>query len=312
MKEKFQTGYEMAKFLRSFSYLYFQNFFREAMTMEKTKKFVLVPWDFTPVAENALLHAIKVAKMVDHEIVLQHITKSKLSDTERNHLFSRLEKISAKYTTEYRIPINPVITVGSIFTSISEYANENKVRMVVMGTHGMKGVQKITGSWALKVIVGTKAPFLVVQEKPANWSKYKNIVFPVDFKSENKEKIQWAIYMGKYFDSKIHILKAKISDKSLLKKTTINLNYAAKYLIQNGIEYEIHELPKSGNFAKDSLIFAQDMNADVILITTTKNITVASYVLGAQEQYIIANSSKIPVLCVNPMASAHSAGFISV
>jgi len=280
--------------------------------MKTTSKIILVPWDFTPIAENALLHAIKVAKMVDHEVVLLHITKSKLSEKERKPLVSKLEELSKKYSSEHRIPIHTDIVTGSIFSSISEYANENKTRMVVMGTHGMKGVQKITGSWALKVIVGTKAPFLVVQEKPGDWLKYKNIVFPVDFKSENKEKIQWAIYMGKYFDSKIHIVRAKISDKSLLKKTTVNLNYAAKFLIQNSIDYEIHELPKSGDFAKDTLTFAQDMNADVILITTTKNITMASYMLGAQEQYIISNSSKIPVLCVNPMVPAHSSGFISV
>jgi hypothetical protein len=36
---------------------------------------------------------------------------------------------------------------------------------------------------------------------------------------------------------------------------------------------------------------------------TTKNITVADYVIGASEQYIIANSSKIPVCCVNPKAT---------
>ncbi|MEZ5011783.1 MAG: hypothetical protein R2744_09390 [Bacteroidales bacterium] len=36
---------------------------------------------------------------------------------------------------------------------------------------------------------------------------------------------------------------------------------------------------------------------------TTKNITMADYVLGAQEQDIIANSSKIPVCCVNPRSS---------
>ena len=273
------------------------------LIMDRERKFILVPWDFTDVAENALLHGIKIAKMVDSKIVLQHVIEKKISKMEKGKLQSTLDWIAEKYEKKYEIKIEGIICIGRIFSAISEYANENEVSMVIMGTHGMKGIQKITGSWALKVIVGTKVPFIVVQEKPSDWNKYRNIVFPVDFKSENKEKLQWAIYMGKYFDSKVNVLKQKVTDKHLLRKMNINLNFAIKYLIQNRIEYEIHELPKSGNFAKDSVAFAQDMNADLILITTTKNITMANYVLGAKEQYIIANSSKIPVMCVNPLTS---------
>ena len=169
------------------------------------------------------------------------------------------------------------------------------------------GRQKITGSWALKVIVKSKVPFIVVQDFPSDQERYHNIVFPVDFRSENKEKMRMAIFMGKYFDSKIHILKNVTADKSLTKKTNINLNFAIKYLIQNNIDYEIHEVHK-GNFAQLTIDFAQKINADLILIMTTKNITMADYVLGAQEQYIIANSSKIPVCCVNPKASFAKVG----
>ena len=126
--------------------------------------------------------------------------------------------------------------------------------------------------------------------------------FPIDFRSENKEKMKMAIFMGKYFDSKIHMFVAGTTDKGLAKKTKINLNFAIKYLIQNNIEYEIHEVPKK-NFAQQTLDFAQKINADLILIVTTKNITFADYTFGASEQYIIANSSKIPVICVNPKVS---------
>jgi len=38
---------------------------------------------------------------------------------------------------------------------------------------------------------------------------------------------------------------------------------------------------------------------------TTKDITFADYVFSAKEQFIIANSSHIPVCCVNP-ASAYA------
>jgi nucleotide-binding universal stress UspA family protein len=171
-----------------------------------------------------------------------------------------------------------------------------------MGTHGMKGMQKLTGSWALKVIVKSKAPFIVVQEPPTDLERYHNIVFPIDFRIENKEKMGMAIFMGKYFDSKVHILKTSTGDKSLKTKINRNLNFSVKYLIQNNVEYEIHEVPH-GKLAQHTIDFAQKINADLILIVTTKNITFADYVLGASEQYIIANSSKIPVCCINPRSS---------
>ena len=63
-----------------------------------------------------------------------------------------------------------------------------------------------------------------------------------------------------------------------------------------------------GKFAQQTLISAQKINADLILIVTTKNITLADYVLGASEQYIIANSSKIPVCCVNPRTTFTKTG----
>ena len=121
--------------------------------------------------------------------------------------------------------------------AIAEFANEKEASLVVMGTHGMKGMQKLTGSWALKVIVKSKMPFIVVQDPPVDQERYHNIVFPVDFRRENKEKMKMAIFMGKYFDSKIHMLVAGTTDKALAKKTKINLNFAVKYLIQNNIEY---------------------------------------------------------------------------
>jgi hypothetical protein len=38
----------------------------------------------------------------------------------------------------------------------------------------------------------------------------------------------------------------------------------------------------------------------MMLIMTTKNIGTLDYVLGASEQFIIANTARIPVMCVNP------------
>jgi nucleotide-binding universal stress UspA family protein len=270
--------------------------------MEESQKIIVVPWDFTPVADHALAHAVKISRMVRNDICLLHIVDNAIKESQEGEKKVMLNHVAEENSKKYNMNITGEIQKGSIFTAIAEFVNEKDASIVVMGTHGMKGMQKLTGSWALKVIVKSKVPFIVVQEPPVDQDRYHNIVFPVDFRRENKEKTQMAIFMGKYFDSKINILVTSTTDPSLVKKTKINLNFAIRYLIQNNIEYEIHEIPK-GNFAQQTIDFGIRINADLILIVTTKNITFADYMVGASEQYIIANSSKIPVCCVNPRAS---------
>ena len=275
--------------------------------MEEHKNLIVVPWDFTPVAAYALAHAVKISKMVGNDISLLHVVDAGISSKALAEAKAQLQKAVDDNSKKYNVVLSWQISKGSIFHEIAEFANEKEASLVIMGTHGMKGMQKLTGSWALKVMVKSKTPFIVVQDPPADQGRYHNIVFPIDFRSENKEKMKMAIFMGKYFESKIHMLVSVSTDKNILKKTKINLNFAIKYLIQNNIEYEIHDMPK-GNIADQTIDFAQKSNADLILIVTTKNITFADYILGASEQQIIANSSKIPVCCVNPIASFASVG----
>lgn len=275
--------------------------------MEENKKLIVVTWDFTKVSESGLAHAVKISRMVGNEICLLHIVDKGISASEIGQKEVLLRHVADENSKKYNLRIGTHIEKGTIFNAIAAFASDKDASLVVMGTHGMKGMQKLTGSWALKVIVKSKVPFIVVQDPPSDMERYHSIVFPVDFRSENKEKIRMAIFMGKYFDSKIKFLVAQTTDRALLKKTNININFAIKYLIQNNIEYEIHEVPK-GNFAQQTIEFAQKTNADAILIVTTKNITAMDYVIGASEQYIIANSSKIPVCCVNPKATFAKTG----
>jgi len=278
--------------------------------MEEHQKLIVVPWDFTEVADHALAHAVKISRMVGDAICLLHIVDKSIKPNEEGEKKVMLKHIAEESSKKYNMQILPEIAKGSIFTAIADFVNQKgveekdkkNVSLVLMGTHGMKGMQKLTGSWALKVIVKSTVPFIVVQDPPVDQERYHNIVFPIDFRKENKEKTKMAIYMGKYFDSKVHMIVTTSTDANLIKKTKINLNFAIKYLIQNNIEYQIHEVPK-GNFPQQTLDFALKINADLILIVTTKNITFADYMVGASEQYIIANSSKIPVCCVNPKAS---------
>jgi nucleotide-binding universal stress UspA family protein len=275
--------------------------------MEQVKKSIMVTWDFSAVSYNALKHAIRMAHIVKYNILLFHIVKDQ---SEVEDAREKLERSVKEIKNDLGSEVGYFVHHGKIFKEISDYASkeENHVDFVVMGTHGMKGGQKLFGSWALKVIAGSSVPFIVVQDGPPEKDRYTDIVFPIDFKSENKEKLQWAIFLGKYLNSKIHLYKAPINDKDLQKKINVNLNFAIRFLIQNNIDYEIHTGQKSGNFQKDILAFPKKIKADLILITTTKHLTKVDYIFGAKEQYLLSNSEKIPVMCVNPKSNFAKVG----
>lgn len=271
---------------------------------DKDSKKIIVPWDFSEVSGYALEHAERVARSIDKSIELLHIVDKEEKIEEG---LAALTKVAEE--TEQKYGMKPALKVmaGSIFTTISNYASDSRASMVVMGTHGIKGIQKFTGSYAFKVLLGSKVPFIIVQDKPRSEDKLSNIVFPIDFRGENKEKLYWAIYLGKYFNSKVHLFKYPVNDLALQKKVNINLNFAIRFLIQNSLDYEIHTAPK-GEFGKETIKFAQEINADLILIVTAKNVSFIDFIFGSREQYIIANSARIPVMVVNPRSSFAAMG----
>jgi len=260
------------------------------------KNTIVVPWDFTDVAHNALLHAVKIAKQLDTTITLLHVVKS-IKKGEDAHL--KLNSTAEKLSVEFNIQMHPLILEGSLFHVISDYVSENNVNMVVMGTHGIIGMQKLIGSAALKVIIGSKVPFIVIQDAPKKPNIFKDIIFPIDYRSVSKQKVSWALYLGKHFDVKISIIVPTVKDKSLLNKTKVNIKFAENLFNKHNIDYQVKQIP-GHNSAEEIIKFSKEIDADMILIMTTKDIGITDYVLGAQEQHIIANQEKIPVMVVNP------------
>jgi nucleotide-binding universal stress UspA family protein len=275
--------------------------------MEVDSKIIVVPWDFTPVTEYALQHAVKISRMTHNDVCLLHIVEKITTEGGIKAKQAAMTIKGNEIERNYGVTVKTHVQRGTIFKQIPEFVNDRSASLVVMGTHGMNGMQKLTGSWALKVIAKSRVPFIVVQAPPADMEKFRIIVCPIDWRAEEKEKLSMAIYMSKYFDTKVHILKATRKDESLAKKANLNLNFTVRMLIQNNIEYEIREVP-SDKLGEQTIEIAQQLNADLILIMTTKDITFADYVVGAKEQFIIANSSKIPVCCVNPSSAFANIG----
>ena len=268
--------------------------------MENPSKPILIPTDLTVVAQYAIEMAIPFAKSNNNDIVLLNVVKKA---TEIPEATAKVVLEAEKVAREHGIKVSGIVREGTIFKTISKTVYELNASLVFMGTHGAKGMQKITGSWALKVIVKSKVPFIVVQAFPKKMT-VDRIVFPVDYKRENREKIGWAYYVAKMFDSTVYILRSEPSKfRKIEQNIRTNVVFTEKFLRSKNIRYETDMAKGGESFAVESLQYAEKVEADLILITTTKGITFYDYVLGAVEENIISNDANIPVMCINPRKS---------
>ncbi len=273
--------------------------------MEQSERPIIVPWDFTHVAENAFQHAVNISRSLHREILLLHIVADKKDIASKE---SKLKLECEKLGNETGKKPGAKVVAGSIFHEIGETAKAVKAEMIVMGTHGMKGAQKLFGSKALKVVVSSRIPFLVVQGKPVK-DRIETILMPIDFRSEHKEKSRWIQYLAGNFGARFIILKRKVTDRGFKRRTLSNIKFIETYLKGNDVPYQIETASGKTSFKKEIVEFAKTHEADMILVMATRNINWVDYMLGAPEQYLLANPENLPVMCLNPKPAKLSGGF---
>ncbi len=266
--------------------------------MDKEVYKVLVPHDFTAVADCAVSHAAKIANSYDGEVYLLHVVgKAKDVDSAKE----KLTKLAADAETKYGINTHVIVRIGNIFEDIGDVAKEMGVGYIVMGTHGAKGMQKIMGSHAIKVISHSKVPFVVVQEKgPSDTDAYDDIVVPIDYSDVTKQKLSIAASIAQHFNSKVHLFAAIESDSFLQTKLDRELGFAKKYFTEKSISYTIENAQDTGGFKKQLIKYAAKINADMIAIVNTQDGALVPDFFGSEEQEVIANDAEIPVIITNP------------
>ena len=266
--------------------------------MDKNVYKVLVPHDFTAVADCAMNHAAQIANSFDGEVHLLHVVaKAKEVDAVKEKLTLIAEKSDTKLGTTTRV----IIRIGNIFEDIGDVAKEIGAGFIVMGTHGATGMQKIMGSHALKVISHSEVPFVIVQsKKPTETDTYDDIVVPIDYSDVTKQKLTVAASIATHFNSKIHIFAEKENDAFLQTKLDRELSFAKKYFSEKSVSYDIVLANESGSFKKQLIQHAAKINADMIVIVNTRKGALLPEFFGSDEQEVIANRAEIPVLITNP------------
>lgn len=264
--------------------------------METQTKSILVPWDFTQNASYALQEAVEISKVTNYDITLLHIVGKQAEETAAR---ARLEKVVADAEKNWNVKPGFRIKTGSIFHTISEVASEPEFAFAVMKTDGVKGMQRFTGSKAIKIIEGSKIPFIVVQQPPAKQS-FRTVLLPIDYRIENKQVISYISSFSKFYQFKLVLMKPMTNDKIFKKNIANTLNLAKVILESKNIPFEIIAAEGKGSYAEQIIECAHKKSCDLIVIQLEKNLTLTKFLFGVKEQRILANPYKIPVMCLNP------------
>ena len=276
--------------------------------MMKTK--LLVPTDFTNEAHSAIQHAVKLGVIIQAEVILLNVVKEKNDISNATAKLAEEEKW-AKSINE-NIEVRSIVRVGNIFDDIGDAASELGVSMIFMGTHGASGWQKITGSYALKVITNSSVPFIVVQDQLMNDTGYDSIVVPLDLNNETKQKLEMVANIAHYFDSEVHLMTPNESDEFLSNKLKANRIWAAKYLKGKDVKFTTQIVDEGDNLLEGVFKLSAKVEADLIAIMNLQKNSLMGILGSSYQQEIIANKAKIPVLCLNPLKSTIASGSILV
>ncbi len=166
---------------------------------------VLLPTDFSPTAEAALSVGAAMAAAVDAELHLLHV-RVLLSDPhldEEHH--SQVEELlqatddkveaalAALHDGDDLTVHHHVVRSLSVAEAILETAQEQGTNLIVMGTHGRKGLKHLVlGSVAEEVLRTSPVPVLTVRRGAHTPGIPRRLLVGCDFSKSCRVAVQWA------------------------------------------------------------------------------------------------------------------------
>ena len=266
------------------------------------RKTILIPTDLSVVCANAINHAAKLAENIGARLIVLHVVNPdslsfiKGNNLEPSYIDNELYLIRKRLEESFDIVVHTIKKEGKLFAVINQMCEQLKANLVVIGTHGKTGIQKITGSHAMKLIRALDIPVLVVQKRDIS-AGYKKIVFPINVSTEYTVKVDWTIFISKAFNSEVFLFTMKTEDESLKKAMNNIVEKITASFKEHDIKYSLAQAKKNNEFPEQINEFAVSNSADLIMIKVDNDEFEPSFILGAIEEKTIFNSSQIPVFC---------------
>jgi len=263
-------------------------------------KKILVPVDLTQASDKVAACAAAIAKKANLELSLLHISR----DNSNTNAIEQLKSMAEKLVSDWSVKCDYFVKEGNLFNEITNVAYDHSYSMMVIGSHGSKGIrEKLLGSDILKLVKNIPIPVLTIQETGYNYPSagFQKIVFPASAHTIFDKIIEATVLFAKLFGSEVYVYTVEKPGSPWSDMLKSNIEKAINAFELNSINYtRVNEQQGSYSpgYAKQILQYANKVKADmisVISIPTSEHY----YIADSDKERLLTNELLIPVLCVS-------------
>jgi nucleotide-binding universal stress UspA family protein len=302
---------------------------------------ILIPTDFSACADHALTHAVDLADRFGARLHLLHVVNEldpdwygitdaqqravKLRDQIETEARERLQALAPDgEARDIRTTVSLQLSFD-VADSIYEYVAEREIDLVVMGTHGRKGLDRLMlGNVANKIIRHVPCPVMTVREE-IPWAgeeedvAFEDILAPIDFSDHSRNALRVAKDLAAPYQARLHLLFVAekrtvptFSDTGLPgvgvvemdPEITKNAENALQQLDENiggpAVQSAYHV--REGNVSQDVVDFAETHGVDLIVMATRGLTGVNRFLMGSNTERIV-RVAPCPVLTLPTSAT---------
>ncbi|PZX53968.1 nucleotide-binding universal stress UspA family protein [Algoriphagus ratkowskyi] len=274
---------------------------------------VLVPFDFTEQAQNALDLTTHLSNKFENvEITVLHVIEvpsasgmgtmggGEMLPVYENQIFfielmnrrkQQLKDLESQYASNNYV-LKTKIVLGNAFQNISSAIIDQNPDLVIMGSKGSSGMEEVLlGSNAEKIVRTSHCPVLTVKGA-INPETFKKIVFASDFKDDQDELAERLKTIQKLFDADLYLVLINTPGnfESTRESARRIKNFANKY----SITHAVAEIYNANSEEAGIVEFAEDIDADMIAMATHGRTGLIHLFTGSIAEDVV-NHAKRPV-----------------
>jgi len=273
-------------------------------------KRILVPFDFSPIAEHALDFACQIAKKLDGGIMLLNVIEHPTADSFKTmgmQIDDPMEQLYIKKMYEMvdnklrevvsranyaNGKISTKIQLGNAFNTIIDQITEEKVDLLIAGTEGISGINDyFVGSNAEKIVRHASCPVITIHEK-AEIEPIEKIVFASGFMDLDETFIEKVKELQSVLEAQLNIVK--INTPASFTSTRHDQKQMDDFIERYGIENYTTAIYNYKNEEDGIMLYAEDIDADMIAIGTNQRKGIGHFFAGSIAEDIV-NNAKIPI-----------------
>lgn len=280
---------------------------------------ILFPTDFSNVAEGAFAHAAHLALRYHATIHVFNVEAPDSADTPNPMDFlpgepadeapgdgEAVQRVNVQTATQERGTV-PVIYAqtdsASPADAIVDYATEEEIDLVVMGTHGRKGVDRLlSGSVSEQVVRTAPCPVFTVMpsDEPSGVPTIARVLAPVDLSDQSETVMKHAAALSDAYAAPLDLLhvveEAAYPNAYGLDPLTPSLpnvqDRAREALETLAGELELRTDPVNihvlaGHAARDIVEFADKHEADLIVMATHGRTGLKRFLIGSVAEKVV-------------------------